>query len=399
MGAYLIGVLLFALGIAVTIALHEAGHMLTARAFGMRVRRFFIGFGPKVWSVKRGHTEYGVAAVPFGGFCEIAGMTALDEVTEEEAPHAMRAKPAWQRILVLSGGVIVNFALGLSIIYGVAVASGIPDPDKTPVVGETVCSADQNPDGTLAECMGVGPAAEAGVKPGDRILSLDGERLTDFLDLRDEVMARPGETVVLGVERDGVVLDVPVTLETVTRYTESGEAIEAGSVGLQSASPVRTFGPLEAVPATFAYTGDMLQATVRGVVELPLKIPSVAAAIFGAERDPEGPMSVVGASRVGGELVEAKLWPAFFMMLASLNFFLGLFNLVPLPPLDGGHIAVVIYEKIRDFFRRLRGLAPGGPVNYERLMPVTMTMVFILVTVGGLVLVADVVNPIRLFGG
>ncbi|MDR7329589.1 M50 family metallopeptidase [Corynebacterium guangdongense] len=399
MGAYLIGVLLFALGIAITIALHEAGHMLTARAFGMRVRRFFVGFGPKLWSVKKGHTEYGVAAVPFGGYCEIAGMTALDEVTEEEAPHAMRTRPAWQRILVLSGGVIVNFALGLSIIYGVAVASGIPDPDTTPVVGETVCSADQNPDGTLAECVGAGPAAAAGVRPGDRILALDGEPVVDFLDLRDRVQARPGDTVVLSVERDGDVRKVAVELETVIRYTESGETVEAGSVGLQSASTVRKFGPLEAVPATFAYTGELLRATARGVIELPLKIPSVAAAIFGAERDPEGPMSVVGASRVGGELVEARLWPAFFMMLASLNFFLGLFNLVPLPPLDGGHIAVVIYERIRDFFRRLRGLAPGGPANYERLMPLTMTMVFMLMTVGGLVLVADVVNPVRLFGG
>lgn len=396
--AYLIGVILFALGIAVTIALHEAGHLLTARACGMRVRRYFIGFGPKIWSVKKGHTEYGVAAVPFGGYCEIAGMTALDEVTEEEAPHAMRNKPAWQRILVLSGGVMVNFALGLSIIYGVAVTNGIPNPDTTPVAGQTVCSADQNADGSLADCTGPGPAAVAGIEPGDRILALNGEELDDFVHFAEEVRARPGETVTLSIEREEQVRDITVPLDTAVRYTEAGEPFEAGSIGLQSASSIKQFGPLEAVPATVAYTGDLLQATVRGVIELPLKIPGVAAAIFGAERDPEGPMSVVGASRVGGELVEAELWAAFFMMLASLNFFLGLFNLVPLPPLDGGHIAVVIYEKIRDFFRRLRGKQPGGPANYERLMPVTLTMAFILMTVGGIVLIADVVNPVRLFG-
>ena len=109
-------------------------------------------------------------------------------------------------------------------------------------------------------------------------------------------------------------------------------------------------------------------------------------------------MSVVGASRVGGELVERSLWDVFWMMLASLNFFLALFNLIPLPPLDGGHIAVVLYEKVRDFFRRLRGKGVGGPANYEKLMPVTYAMAAALLTVGVIVIVADVVNPVRLFG-
>lgn len=400
MGAYLLGVFLFALGILITIALHEAGHMFTAKAFGMRVRRYYVGFGTPLWKTKKGDTEYGIAALPLGGFCEIAGMTALDPVTEEEAPHAMRNKPAWQRIIVLSGGVAVNIALGLSIVYGVAVTSGIPNPDTTPVVGETVCSANQNPDGTLETCVGPGPAAAAGIEPGDKVLAINGEELQDFMHLRDEVWARPGETVTLTVEKkdDGPTRDVAVTLDTVTRYTESGEQLTAGSIGLQSGSIIKVFGPVEAVPATFAYTGDLLQATVQGVVQLPLKIPGVAAAIFGADRDEEGPMSVVGASRIGGELIERNLWSAFWMMLASLNFFLALFNLVPLPPLDGGHIAVVIYEKIRDIFRRLRGQAPGGPANYEKLMPVTYAMVVLLISVGGIVLIADVVNPVRLFG-
>lgn len=403
MGAYLLGVLLFALGIAVTIALHEAGHMLTARAFGMRVRRYFIGFGPTLFSVKKGHTQYGVAAVPFGGYCEIAGMTALDEVTEEEAPHAMRTKPAWQRIVVLSGGVAVNLLLGLTVIYGVAVASGIPNPyaDTRPVVGEVVCTSDQRADGTLADCSGVGPAGDAGVEEGDRILELNGERLTDFHQLRDAVLELPGETVTLTVERGERVAELPVELDSVTRYTTSGDTYEAGSIGLASrpvADAVRQFGPVEAVPATFAYTGQLLQATVEGVLQLPAKIPGVVAAIFGAEREMDGPMSVVGASFIGGELVERSLWDSFWLMLASLNFFLALFNLLPLPPLDGGHIAVVIYEKIRDLFRRLRGQTPGGPANYEKLMPVTIVMAALLVSLGGIVLIADVVNPVRLFG-
>ena len=130
----------------------------------------------------------------------------------------------------------------------------------------------------------------------------------------------------------------------------------------------------------------------------PGKIPGVVASIFGGERDIEGPISVIGASRTGGDLVERDQWPAFWMMLASLNFFLALFNLVPLPPLDGGHIAVVIYEKIRNALRRLRGLPPAGPANYEKLMPLTYFMAALLLVVGVLVMAADVVNPVNLFG-
>ena len=403
MGAYLLGVALFALGIAVTIALHEAGHMFTARAFGMRVRRYFIGFGPTVWSTRRGHTTYGVAALPFGGFCDIAGMTGQDPVTEEEAPHAMVNKPWWQRVIVLSGGVATNMVVGVLILYGVAVSSGLPNPDAdtTPTVGEVTCVSDQVDAQTLAECSGTGPAGAAGVREGDRILAVDGEEMTDFRQVRDTVLDRPGEDVVFTVDRGGQILDLNVTVEPVTRLSTDGTPYEAGAVGLASApipDAVKSYGPVEAVPATLAFTGRLLEGTVEGLASFPAKIPGVVASIFGAERDVEGPMSVVGASRVGGELVERSLWDVFWMMLASLNFFLALFNLVPLPPLDGGHIAVVLWEKARDFFRRLRGLAPAGPANYEKLLPVTYAMAATLLTVGLVVIVADVVNPVRLFG-
>lgn len=403
MGAYLLGVFLFALGIAVTIALHEAGHMMTARAFGMRVRRFYIGFGPKIWARRKGHTEYGVAAFPVGGFCDIAGMTAHDSMTPDEQPHAMYRKPWWQRVLVLSGGVIMNLLVGFLILYGVAVSSGIPNPyaDTTPTVGELTCVSDQVDAGTLADCAGVGPAGEAGVQVGDRVLALNGEELDDFLQLRDTVMTMPGEEVVLTVERGEQVRDIPVTVGSVTRLTAQGLEMTAGAIGVANApieNAVQRFGPVEAVGATGAFTWQLLDGTVRALIDFPAKIPGVVAAIFGAERDIEGPMSVVGASRVGGELVERSLWDVFWMMLASLNFFLALFNLIPLPPLDGGHIAVVLYEKVRDFFRRLRGRGVGGPANYEKLMPVTYAMAAALLTVGVIVIVADVVNPVRLFG-
>ena len=378
-----LGIVLFALGIGLTIALHEAGHMLTARAFGMRVRRFFIGFGPKVAGFTRGHTEYGVAALPLGGFCDIAGMTAMDEaLTEEERPHAMFTKPAWQRVIVLSGGVAVNIVLGFAILFGVAVTSGLPDlnADMRPVVGETVCSA-------VGEC----PAGEAGVRAGDIVVALDGQPVPDFHMLRETVMPRPGEDVVLTVERAGERLDIPVTLAT------DGQV---GFIGVTSAplDIIVKHNAATALPATAEFSWYMATSTVQAIAGLPAKVPGVVAAIFGSERADDSPMSVVGASRVGGELVERSLWPSFFMMLASLNYFLALFNLIPVPPFDGGHIAVVVYEKLRDAVRRLRGMPAGGPVDYTRLMPITYVMAALLMAFGAIVILADVVNPIRVFG-
>lgn len=378
--------------------------MFTARAFGMRVRRYFIGFGPTVWSTTRGHTEYGIAALPFGGFCDIAGMTAQDPLTPEEAPHAMVNKPWWQRVAVMAGGIAMNLLIGLVIIYALAVSSGIPNPDadRTPRVGELTCTSDQVGPRELAPCTGAGPAAAAGLRPGDAIVAVDGEPVDSFVQVRDYVVARPGETIAFDVSRDGQTLTVPVHVDEVKRIDpRTGEEIAAGAVGVASApvkDAVKSFGPLEAVPASARYAGEMLGATVDGLVSFPAKIPGVIASVFGAERDVEGPVSIIGASRAGGELAQRSLWPVFWMMLASLNFFLALFNLVPLPPLDGGHIAVIAYEKVRDLFRRARGLAPGEPVNYEKLMPLTYTMAAMLLLIGLFVMVADVINPVRLFG-
>ena len=401
--ANILGIVLFALGIGITVALHEAGHMLTARAFGMRVRRFFIGFGPRVASFSRGHTEYGLAAFPVGGFCDIAGMTAQDEfLTEDEAPYAMFKKPWWQRIIVLAGGITVNLLLGFFILFIIAMTTGLPNPDADvrPRVGKVSCAADQNIDGELEPCQGMGPAGEAGVEPGDIVLALNGETMDSFRQLRDSVMQHPGETVTLEVERDGAIRDFDIPLATVTRLNAEGELVTVGAIGMtnQIIDIVETYSFIEAFPATARYTGYVLDATVQGIAQFPAKIPGVVASIFGHERDVNGPMSVVGASRVGGELVERSLWSFFFMMLASLNFFLALFNLIPLPPFDGGHIAVILYEKVRDAVRRFLNKEPKGPADYTKLMPITYALAFLLMAVGALIIVADVVNPVRLFG-
>lgn len=404
MGSYFLGVFLFAVGIAVTIALHEFGHFATARMFGMRVRRFFVGFGPTVLSFKRGHTQYGFKAVPLGGFCDIAGMTNQDEVTPEEAPLAMRNKPAWQRIIVLLGGIIMNLIVAFVVLYGVAITSGLPNTnvDLTPKVGELSCVSPRQIDAqTLAECSGDGPAGQAGLEVGDTITKVDDKELLSFVELRDYVITKPGETVTLHVTRDGQDIEIPVEVASATRLDAQGNEVEIGAIGVSNApieNPMITYNPVSAIGGTANYTGEVIKASAEGLAAFPSKIPGVLASVFGAERDVNGPMSVVGVSRVGGELVERDMWSSFFMMLAGLNVFLALFNLIPLPPLDGGHIAVVLYEKVRDLFRKLRGLEPGGPADYTKLIPITLGVASVLMAVGLLVIIADVVNPIRLFG-
>ena len=312
-------------------------------------------------------------------------------------------KPWWQRIFVLSGGVLMNILVGLVVLYAVAVTAGLPDPDAdyTPTVAKTACvPASQIDAQTLSDCTGAGPAAEAGIRKGDRITAVNGEAVASFVDLRAKLYEMPGQTADLTVERGTEVLHIDVPVTSVTRLNQAGETVTVGAIGVTS-EPVdvmRSYGPLDGIGATVRFSGSMLSATLQGLASFPGKIPGVVASIFGAERDQEGPMSVVGASRVGGELVERSQWTMFLMMLASLNFFLALFNLVPLPPLDGGHIAVVIYEKIRDFIRGLRGIAPGQPADYTKLMPITYVMSAVLLGIGAIVIIADVVNPVRLFG-
>lgn len=403
-----VGIVLFALGIMVSIVLHEYGHMRVAQWSGMKVRRFFVGFGPTLWSVRRGGIEYGLKAVPLGGFCDIAGMTAYDELAPEDEPRAMWRQAWWKRVAVLLAGPFMNIVLAIALFYTVALGWGLVNRDVQPiptdrvaaVVGDTCAGAEQ--------CgVGVGPAGEAGILAGDRIVSVDGLPVGSWADLSEVVSARPGETVPVTLDRAG---ESVTTTASLTSSSVDGQA--RGALGVQLSSDgipqeilddpayqtVNTYDALGAVPATFVFTGEMIEATVEGLISFPSKIPAVAASIFGAERADDSPVSVVGASHIGGQAAEQGAWWLFLLFLAGLNLFLGAFNLVPLTPFDGGHIAVVFYEKIRDALRRLRGLAPGGPADYEKLAPVTIAVFVLLMGVSAIVITADFVNPILLTG-
>ncbi|WP_329050264.1 site-2 protease family protein [Amycolatopsis sp. NBC_01488] len=401
--AYIIGVVLFALGICVSVALHEAGHMVTAKAFGMKVRRYFVGFGPTVFSWRRGETEYGLKWIPLGGFCDIAGMTALDEVTPDEAPRAMWRFKTWKRTVVMSAGSVTHFILGFVVLYLMAVTMGLPNLNITatePVLSATSCAraATTKEQAQDPSCPpgAARPAEAAGLRAGDKVLAIGGKPVATWDEMLATVQATSGPTefdVQRGDQRLALIVDVP----KVQRWTTSGVK-EVGMIGASPQQPDRTiqYGPVAAVPATFSFTGTMFAETAQRLVQFPQRIPAVVTAIFGGERDPNTPVSVVGASRIGGEAVEQGIWVLFFFLLASLNFFIGVFNLLPLLPLDGGHIAVVWYERVRDWIRARRGKAAGGPVDYTKLSGITMALVLVGGAVTLLTVTADIVNPIRL---
>ncbi|WP_433788493.1 M50 family metallopeptidase [Actinoplanes sp. CA-252034] len=380
--AYVIGVTLFVAGLCVSLALHEAGHLLSARAFGMRVRRYFVGRGPTVFSFRRGGTEYGLKALPVGGFCEIAGMTTLDELTPDERPRAMWRYPAWKRTVVMASGAVTHVVLAMAILYGMAVSTGLPNlhPVAEPVVAATTCPA--------TAC----PAADAGMLPGDRILAVGATPTPLWSDVLTAVQTASGPTPVT-VQRGGATLTLTVDVARVTR-----DGAQVGMIGATASAPPAylTHGPVDAVGATLAYTGDLFGRTLTQLIAFPQRLPAVVSAIGGAERSPDTPISMVGASRLGGEAAERGLWEVFLLLLASLNLFMAVFNLLPLLPLDGGHIMVVWFERIRDVLRRLRGLPAAGPIDFTRLYPITMALVLVGGAVMLLTITADVVNPIRL---
>ena len=407
---WFIGVALFALCILVSVALHECGHMWAARATGMKVRRYFVGFGPTLWSTRRpnklGYTEYGLKAVPLGGFCDIAGMTAIDEIAPEDQPYAMYRQKTWKRVLVLFAGPAMNFVIGLVLIYGMALIWGLPNlhPQPAAYVSETSCVAPEVSKGKMGDCTVAGPAAAAGIKAGDIIVKVGD---TDVHNPR-----RDGRRGADAHRADAVRRTSATASDDLPRWSTSPRP-NAGpptrprrrstvaAVGISAAEfgPVKYehFNPLTAVPGTVAFTGDLAVELGKSLAKIPTKIGALVHSIGGGERDPETPISVVGASIIGGDAFEHGYFMAFWFFLAQLNFVLGAINLVPLLPFDGGHIAIALFEKIRNMIRKARGMVAAAPVNYLKLMPATYVILVVVIGYMALTVTADFVNPIRPF--
>jgi membrane-associated protease RseP (regulator of RpoE activity) len=400
---FVIGIVLFALAILISVALHECGHMWIGRATGMKVRRYFVGFGPTLWSTRRGETEYGLKAVPAGGFCDIAGMTAVEELEPDERDRAMYKQKTWKRTAVLLAGPGMNFVIGLVLIYLIAVTWGLPNlhPPTAAVIGQTACAAREVQQGQFAQCTGPGPAGQAGIKPGDVVVQVGDKPVSSFTDLAAAVRKLHGSVPVV-IERNGTKMTKYVDVTQTQRWVSDGKggAVPANVGVMGVAAPA--FGPthynvLTAVPATFAFTGSLSAELGKSLVAIPTKVGALVHAIGGGHRDLDTPISVVGASIIGGDTVNHGLWEAFWLFLAQLNFVLGVVNLVPLLPFDGGHIAIALYEKLRNMVRSARGKVAAGPVNYLKLMPATYVVLVLVVGYMLLTVTADLVNPIRLF--
>lgn len=417
--AYITGIILFALAILISVSLHEAGHMLTAKAFGIKVTRFFVGFGPTLWSFRKGETEYGVKGIPLGGFVKITGMTPLeeeDEVEEKDRHRVFWRKPLWQRTLVLAAGSLTHFIIGFIALWILVSFVGVV---ANPAYAEQVTESQEQAKVAVAECVAStdasaeagdcpegqieGPAYASGIQNGDEITAVGDDTVTDWDSLIATVSElTPGEPVAVTVNSGGTETTVDVTPYAAEAETEDGKTETVARLGVfvytdPAVAPTMAVGGIEGIGETFTYTGDMFKETFIALGQLPSKIPPLWDAIMGGERSDDSPVSVVGASRLGGEMVQYDQWAMFFMLLVVLNYFIGIFNLLPLLPMDGGHIAIAWYEKARSWVAAKRGKPDPGRVDYLKLMPLTYAVIVLLGGFMLLTITADIVNPITIF--
>ncbi len=401
-GVYALGAIGFVVALLVSVTLHEGGHFWTARRFGMKATQFFVGFGPTLWSRQRGETEWGVKAIPAGGFVKIVGMTSLEEVAPEDESRAFWKQPAGQRVVVLAAGSTVHFLIAIALVLGSSLVIG-KTVERSPALG-SIASCVTASAGASCDAGGAlpSPAEAAGLLAGDVVTAVDGVRVDSVLAFIEKVRAAPGRDVALTVERDGTLQQLTLTPTPVLRASLDDPDVTArvGAIGvaLQPRASTAHVNPVEAVQNT----GTVLKLMVTGTIDTLTKKIGTITQVYGPNRDPEGFIGVVGAGRVSGEVlasqetVGVKLL-SFLLIIASLNLFVGVFNLLPLLPLDGGHIAVLLYEQARDKVKRVFGYSGElRRVDLNKLLPITYGVVLLFATFTVWLLGADLVNPIRI---
>ena|SRR5450759_89871 len=446
---YFLGVLFVALGVSVSIALHEVGHLLPAKKFGVKVTQYMVGFGPTVWSRKRGETEYGLKAVPLGGYIRMIGMfppkpgadpsilrssstgrfSQLMDQAREESMEQVKAGDenrvfyklsVPKKLVVMLGGPTMNLVIAVVLLTGIFSLYGIGEITAR-VSAVSQCVQTVPATGTAApKCSPTDPQAPAnlaGIRPGDRIISLAGKPVSSWDDVRAMIRPNGGRRIDVVVERDGRRLDLKATpiLNDVPRVDASGNVVVGADgkvltdrVGFMGFSPSAEIvkQPLAAAPALIA---DQVARTAGVVFRIPQKMVGIAQAAFGnGARDPNGPMSVVGVGRVAGEVADGQLagvaesgsskFVVLISLIASLNLALFVFNLIPLLPLDGGHAAGALWEGLKRQVARLRGRPNPGYVDVAKALPVAYAVSIALIGMSVLLIYADVVNPIKLGG-
>ncbi|MBA3350765.1 MAG: RIP metalloprotease [Actinobacteria bacterium] len=386
------GVLLFVAAILIVVMIHESGHFLVAKAFGFKATQFFVGFGPTIWSTQRGETEYGIKALPLGGFVKILGMNPYEDIPAEDRMRSYQAKPRWQRALLLLAGSGTHWMVAFLILVSAAMTIGFP----TGVISNEIAAV-QRTAGVKT------PALEAGIRPGDRIVGVGGRPTDSWPEIRDYIRLRAGRDASFTVERGDVRREVTARLGQAifkdgrpVAYAEPGGHLrparageqKVGFLGVEPEPEYKTKSLPGALADSATRTWEISVMSVRGIGD-------VFGMVFGGElldamtgegrrQVDEGPLGLVGASRIAGESVARGQYLAFVGLIVSFTIFVGIMNLLPLPPLDGGHLAVLAWEGIT-----------GRAVDLRRLIPVAAAVISFFVLLFLAVLYLDLARPIR----
>jgi membrane-associated protease RseP (regulator of RpoE activity) len=370
--------LLIIVALIVMIFLHELGHFLTAKAAGMKVTEFFLGFGPRIWSFRRGETEYGLKAIPAGAYVRIIGMSNLEEIDPADEERTYRAKPYWRRLSVAVAGSMMHFLMAFVLI--VVVFSGFGTP--TVRTGTTL--------GAVS-----GPAKAAGLRAGDRILEVDGKKVDRFDAMSATIKQHPGATVDVVVRRGGATHTYAIRLSD---HRPDDPTKRIGFLGVGPSYGSDRVGPVTGAVDGVKEMGSVAKASVIGIGHLfsPSGIsnyvgnftetPKTAGGSTAAAH-PDRPSSVVGIVEVGSEIAKRGLVDVVYLLFA-VNMFIGIFNLTPLLPFDGGHVVIATYEKVRSMLSGRRYQA-----DVAKLMPLTYAVVLVLMLLFVSTIYLDIVSP------
>jgi membrane-associated protease RseP (regulator of RpoE activity) len=390
----IIGVLAFVIALLLSVMIHEFGHYITAKRYGMRVSEFFLGFGKKLWSFTRGETEFGLKAIPAGGYCRIEGMTATDEMPPGEESRAFFKAHSGRKLIVLGAGSFLHFVLGFIILL--IIFAGIGTSKATNTIADiSACVPRLN--AACAESDPKSPALLAGLQAGDVITSLNGVPVKNWAKDVEVIRESAGKELVIEIERNGQSQTISVV--AATRVVDGKEY---GFLGIVNGYELVRDAPFTSIKNSAVVSWDFLSGAVKAIISLPSKIPALwGATVSGTERDPNGLVGIVGVAQVTGQaassdgLSTSERIQTFLLIIASLNFFVGVFNLLPILPLDGGHMAVAIADEVRALIARIRGRARPEGINVNKLAPFTMVVFVLLAALTVLLLAADIINPIQ----
>ena len=390
----IIGVLAFIIALLLSVMVHEFGHYITAKRYGMRVSEFFLGFGKRLWSFTRGETEFGIKAIPAGGYCRIEGMTATDEMPAGEESRAFFKASSGRKLVVLGAGSFLHFVLGFIILLIIFAGIGTLQPTAK-IAQISPCVPQLNAECTESDPQS--PAALAGLQKSDVITSLNGIPVSNWAKDVEVIRNSAGKELMIEFERNGQ----PQTI-TVTPARRVIEGKNYGFLGIVNEAIMVRQAPFTSIKNSVLVSWDFITSSVTAIISLPSKIPALwGATVSGTERDPNGLVGIVGVAQVSGQavssegLTNAERIQTFLLIIASLNFFVGVFNLLPILPLDGGHMAVAIADEIRAAIARIRGRARPQGINVNKLAPITMVVFVLLAALTVLLLAADILNPVQ----